>query len=93
MSNKSKAVVMPAQMADLVAEIVKNLPAAHPVYTIEGFCEAHHITKPLYYELKRAGLGPREMQVGRRRLISLEAADEWRRAREGIAADTGGASA
>ncbi|MCB1906488.1 MAG: hypothetical protein KDH15_03880 [Rhodocyclaceae bacterium] len=73
---------MPVKVADLVAEIVKSLPAANPVYTIEGFCEAHHITKPLYYELKRAGLGPREMEVGRRRLITVEAAAEWRRARE-----------
>jgi hypothetical protein len=52
-------------------------------YTIDGFCEAHHLPKSTYYALKKRGQAPREMHVGRRRLISREAAEEWRRQMEG----------
>ena len=51
-------------------------------YTISEFCRAHRISQSKYYALKNLGLGPVEMQVGRRRLISCEAAEAWRRARE-----------
>ncbi len=37
--------------------------------------------------MRAMGLGPREMAVGTRRLITKEAAAEWRKARE-AAADT-----
>lgn len=51
-------------------------------YTIEEFCEAHRISRGHFFNLKRAGLGPREMHVGGRVIISGEAAVEWRRERE-----------
>ena len=51
-------------------------------YSIEEFCKAHRISELKYYALKNLGLGPVEMQVGRRRLVSIEAAEAWRRARE-----------
>jgi hypothetical protein len=41
-----------------------------------------------YYEMKKEGWGPVEMEVGRRRLISYEAAAEWRREREAGGSDT-----
>jgi hypothetical protein len=53
-------------------------------YSIETFCLAHHISESFYYELKKSGRGPREMQVratenGRARtLITFEAACDWR---------------
>ena len=56
------------------------------VYTREEFCEAHRISEPMYFKLRRAGLGPREMRGMRKILISCEAAAEWRRAREKSAA-------
>jgi hypothetical protein len=49
-------------------------------YSIPEFCKAHRISQAFFYELKRAGLGPREMVLGRRRIISCEAAADWRRA-------------
>ena len=52
------------------------------VFTVAEFCHEHHISIALYYKLRKAGLGPREMAVGRRRLISAESAAEWRHARE-----------
>jgi hypothetical protein len=50
--------------------------------TITEFCEAHRISRTRYYELKDEGLAPDEMVIGRRRLISHEAAARWRAARE-----------
>ena len=51
-------------------------------FSVSEFCEAHRISRSLFYELRRNGLGPKEMKVGARRLISHEAAAEWRRRME-----------
>ncbi|MGY3496753.1 hypothetical protein [Bradyrhizobium sp. USDA 4502] len=51
-------------------------------FTIKEFCEAHRISPAMYFKLRDAGLGPREMRTGRRVTISFEAAADWRRARE-----------
>ena len=50
--------------------------------TILEFCEAFRISDDFYYKLKRQRQGPREMKVGKRTLISMAAADEWRIERE-----------
>jgi hypothetical protein len=63
----------------------KEEPAAQPpvvAYTIAEFCRAHRFSQAYYYELRASGRGPREMKVGSRRIISAEAAAEWRRERE-----------
>ena len=66
-------------------------PTAHPgaavtveqrAFSVETFCTAHSITKVFFYQLLKKGHGPRIMKVGRRTLISLEAAAEWRRQME-----------
>lgn len=51
-------------------------------YTIPEFCEAHRISQSMYFKLRNAGLGPREMRAMRKVTISLEAATDWRRERE-----------
>lgn len=50
-------------------------------YTISEFCLEHRISVAYYYKQRKLGLGPREMILGRRRLISAEDAAAWRRAR------------
>src|SRR6476660_5443305 len=50
--------------------------------SIAGFCRAHGISVSMYFKMRAQGLGPREMIVGTRKLISQEAASEWRAARE-----------
>lgn len=50
--------------------------------TIKQFCEDHGISRGFYYTLEEAGLGPRVMRLGRRILISQEAAADWRRETE-----------
>jgi hypothetical protein len=56
------------------------LPPA--TYTIKTFCQTHNVSESQYFVLRKAGLGPREIHSGRRRLISVEAAADWRRERE-----------
>jgi hypothetical protein len=62
----------------------KDEPAAHPplAFSIGEFCRAHRISPAFYYELKNTGRGPVEMKIGTRRVISAEAAFDWRRERE-----------
>lgn len=47
-------------------------------FTISGFTAEHHISKAFLYKLINEGKGPRLMKVGRRTLISYEAAADWR---------------
>ena len=55
-------------------------------YTIPEFCATNRISESMYHKLKSLGLGPREMDVGRRRIITPEANAEWQAAREREAA-------
>jgi predicted DNA-binding transcriptional regulator AlpA len=49
-------------------------------FSIEEFCAMHGISRANYYNLRNEGKAPEEMQVGPRRvLISIEAAEAWRR--------------
>ena len=56
-------------------------------YSIKEFCRRHGISESFYFKLKKQGLGPREMEAGTRKLISKEAAADWRSKREAAAAD------
>lgn len=51
-------------------------------FTVDEFCRAHRISRGSLYNAWTAGRGPRFMKVGHRRLISAEAAIDWRRAME-----------
>ena len=48
-------------------------------FSIGEFCRLHDISRSLFYVLREKGEGPRVMKVGRRTLISAEAAAEWRK--------------
>jgi hypothetical protein len=50
--------------------------------SIPTFCKAHGISPATFYNLRKRGKAPRTLLVGRRRLVSDEAAAEWRRAME-----------
>ena len=54
------------------------LPSPPVAFNIREFCAAHRISPATYYELKKKNLTPREMRIGKRRIISCEAAAEWR---------------
>ena len=55
-------------------------------HSIDEFCEAHGICRATLYNLWKSGDGPRFMRVRDRRLISIEAAADWRRDMEAKAA-------
>jgi hypothetical protein len=63
-------------------------PPPRAAFTVPEFCDAHRISQAKYYEMKKEGWGPIEMEVGRRRLISSEAANVWRRERERATSST-----
>lgn len=51
-------------------------------FSIQKFCEAHAISRSMLFQLWKAGQGPAVMKIGRRTLISREAAEAWRRQME-----------
>jgi hypothetical protein len=55
-------------------------------YSVFGFCLAHGLSRRKLYYMLEADEGPRIMKCGTRTLISVEAAQRWRRARERMAA-------
>jgi predicted DNA-binding transcriptional regulator AlpA len=59
------------------------VPSLDPAaYTVSGFCEEHHISRSYLYRLWSERRGPRRTKLGRRTLISGEAAAAWRRQME-----------
>jgi predicted DNA-binding transcriptional regulator AlpA len=49
---------------------------------VNEFCREHGISRGHFYNLLKRGEGPKIMRVGRRTLVSAEAAAEWRRRME-----------
>ena len=47
-------------------------------YGVNAFCDAHSISRALFYQLLKDGKAPCIIKLGRRTLISVEAASEWR---------------
>lgn len=57
----------------------KNKPILEPKsFSIQHFCHSHGISRATFYNLVKRQLAPRLMKVGKRTLISVEAAAEWR---------------
>jgi hypothetical protein len=56
-------------------------PPPRTAFTVDEFADANGLSVALLYKLWKAGLGPERMRVGRRVLISAEAAARWRRER------------
>lgn len=52
------------------------------VYTVSEFCTAHKISRNHLDNLVKAGKGPRLLRLGRRVLITHEAASAWRAEQE-----------
>jgi hypothetical protein len=50
-------------------------------YTVLEFCRSHRLSERFYRILRQAGLGPDEIRLGNKILISKEAAARWRDAR------------
>ena len=50
--------------------------------SIAEFCNANGISQSFFYKLLKQGKAPKTMLVGRRRLISSDAEQEWRKEME-----------
>jgi hypothetical protein len=79
--------ITPKPPAELKAVKPANTPPIRgpPIplaYDVSEFCAAFKISKRMYFKLRDEGLGPREMRLGRRVLITIESAQAWARARE-----------
>lgn len=48
-------------------------------FSIPEFCAAHRLSRAFLYQLMKDGRAPAFMKIGRRRLITVEAAADWRR--------------
>jgi hypothetical protein len=63
-------------------------PQPPPIaFTVPEFCEAHRISRALFYILLKDGRGPAIIKAGRRTLIAADAAAAWRRRMEAAAAE------
>jgi predicted DNA-binding transcriptional regulator AlpA len=58
-----------------------------PCFSVSEFCELHGISRAFFYLLQREKRGPSVMKVGRRTLVSVEAAAEWRKRMEAQCGD------
>ena len=46
--------------------------------SVAEFCRRNSISKPFYFKLRAQGLGPEEMRLGARVLITRQSAEKWR---------------
>jgi len=61
---------------------IPSTTSSRAVYSVDEFCDSHDLSRTTYFQLEKEGRGPRSMKIGRRRLITLEAAAEWRASME-----------
>ena len=67
------------------ASAVAIEPGEILAFSIAEFCRRHGISRAHFYNLSKNGEAPAVMRVGRRALISVEAAAEWRIRMEAVA--------
>jgi predicted DNA-binding transcriptional regulator AlpA len=46
-------------------------------YSIMEFCHAYGLGRSTFYRMQAAGLAPRTLAIGRRRIVTKEAATDW----------------
>lgn len=44
---------------------------------VNTFCETYGISRSMFYKLQRQGKGPRLLKIGKRTLVTIEAAEQW----------------
>ncbi len=54
-------------------------PKTLRAFSVNQYCEDHNICRATLYNLWRDGRGPRRMKIGHRTMISIEAAEDYRR--------------
>ncbi len=64
-----------------------SVPVNREAFSVKEFCFAHNICRATLYNLLKAGAGPKLLKIGRRSLITADAAREWRHKLEESAAE------
>jgi hypothetical protein len=54
-------------------------PVEKQAYTVTEFCRAFEISKAMFYKLRKEGIGPEIIKIGRSTRITLEAIDLWKK--------------
>lgn len=49
------------------------------VFSVAQFCAAYSVSRAKLYQILKAGTGPATFKLGRKTLISREAAEKWLR--------------
>lgn len=63
--------------------------SARLAYSVSEFCQSiGGITRQHFYTLKKQGRAPRTFKIGRRTLISTEAAQEWILQMQAVSSDS-----
>lgn len=62
------------------------MDAERDSYSVSEFCQRHGISRSKFYQLRNQGDAPVIFRVGAKPLISVEAAEAWRRNMEARAA-------
>lgn len=65
--------------AAISKESLATGPPEPIAFTVAEFCKAHRISRSFLYSEWKAGRGPRFMRAGVKRIITGEAAADWRR--------------
>lgn len=61
-----------------------NITVQPHTFSVDQFCKAHNISRAKFYQMLKNGTGPLIMKIGKRTLISNEAAQKWRAEIEAI---------
>ena len=65
----------------IAKQSARALRSGEDAMSLPEFCRQHSISLSFYYKLRQQGLGPDEMRLGTRVLVTREAAATWRAAR------------
>ena len=57
---------------------LEHAPQRQLCFTVLEFCTAHRVSRSWIYQEWKAGRGPRFKRVGRKKIITDEAAADWR---------------
>jgi excisionase family DNA binding protein len=60
----------------------KQMQIAPAAFTVDEFCSTYRVSRTTLHRLMVSGNGPNTFRIGRRRLITREAADTWVKAQE-----------
>jgi hypothetical protein len=56
-----------------------EVSGAKAAFSVAEFCAAYGISRDMFDDLRKSGRAPVIMKIGRRVLVSVQAAEDWRK--------------